>query len=97
MAEILYLNLLQGEAYVSGELFETFGKVAGLGGLALAVFLILFRDVIRKNIFSTLPPATTFRLMRQIIWAVWSIAALGLIIWFLGSGLIIGNNNVLLK
>jgi hypothetical protein len=80
---------------MSAELFKTFGQIAGIGGLALAVFLVLFRDVIRRNIFSTLPPATTFRLMRHIIWAVWSIAALGLLIWFLGSGLVIGDNNLI--
>lgn len=63
------------------ELFKTVGQVAGIGGLALGVFLLLFRDIIRKNIFPTLPPPEAYRLMRLITGAVWSVTIVGIIAW----------------
>ena len=38
---------------------KTVGQVAGVGGIALVVFLRLFREVIRKSIFPTLARKTT--------------------------------------
>jgi hypothetical protein len=32
------------------ELLKTLGQIAGIGGLVLGVFLLLFRDLIRKPI-----------------------------------------------
>ena len=32
------------------ELLKVVGQVAGIGGLALGVFLLLFREIIRKKI-----------------------------------------------
>lgn len=57
------------------------GQVAGIGGLALGVFLLLFRDIIRKNIFPRLPPAEAYRLLRLITGAVWSVAIIGIVAW----------------
>jgi hypothetical protein len=57
------------------------GQVAGIGGLALGVFLLLFRDIIRKNIFPELPPAEAYRLLRLITGAVWSVAIVGIAAW----------------
>jgi hypothetical protein len=57
------------------------GQVAGIGGLALGVFLLLFRDIIRKNIFPKLPPAEAYRLLRLITVAVWSVAIVGIGAW----------------
>jgi hypothetical protein len=36
---------------MSGEFLKIAAQVAGIGGVAIGTFLILFRDVIRKNIF----------------------------------------------
>jgi hypothetical protein len=57
------------------------GQVAGIGGLALGVFLLLFREIIRKNIFPKLPPAEAYRLLRLITVAVWSVAIVGIAAW----------------
>ena len=62
-------------------LLKTAGQIAGIGGLSLGVLLILFRDIIRKNIFPRLPPAEAYGLLRLITCAVWSIAVLGIFAW----------------
>ena len=50
---------------MDAKLLEIAGQVAGIGGLALGVLLIVFRDIIRKNIFPKLPPpAQAYRLLR---------------------------------
>lgn len=63
------------------EILKTVGQVAGIGGLALGIFLILFRDVIRKNVFSDLTKEQSYTLLRMIIILVWTIAIAGLIAW----------------
>ncbi|WP_192253571.1 hypothetical protein [Mesorhizobium silamurunense] len=64
------------------------GQVAGIGGLALGVFLLLFREIIRKKIFPKLPPAEAYRLLRLIVIAVWSVAVVGIAAWvYSGQGL----------
>ncbi|WP_026451294.1 carboxypeptidase-like regulatory domain-containing protein [Aequorivita capsosiphonis] len=50
------------------------GKIAGLAGLALGVFLILFREVIRKNIFATLTKKQSYTIIILILVLVWSIS-----------------------
>jgi len=40
---------------------EIFAKYAGLGGLALGIFLFLFRDIIRKNVFSQLTKIQSYK------------------------------------
>jgi hypothetical protein len=62
---------------MDADVLKIVGQVAGIGGLALGVFLLLFRDIIRKNIFPKLPPAEAYRLLRLITLAVWSLAIVG--------------------
>ena len=45
-------------------LLEALGKAAGIGGLALGVFLVIFRNIIRKNIFPRLPAESAYRVIR---------------------------------
>jgi hypothetical protein len=66
---------------VEAEVLKTVGQIAGIGGLALGVFLLLFRDIIRKNIFPKLPAPEAYRLLRLITVAVWSIAVIGIGAW----------------
>jgi hypothetical protein len=63
------------------QILKTVGQVAGIGGVALGVFLLLFRDLIRKNIFPKLPAAEAYRLLRLITGAVWSVAIAGIVAW----------------
>jgi hypothetical protein len=66
---------------MDAKLLEIVGQIAGIGGVALGVLLIIFRDIIRKNIFPKLPPAQAYRLLRLITGAVWSVAVIGIIAW----------------
>jgi hypothetical protein len=62
-------------------MLKVVGQVAGIGGLSLGVFLLLFREIIRKKIFPMLPPADAYRLLRLITAAVWSVALAGIAAW----------------
>ena len=73
----------------SAELLKVVGQVAGIGGLGLGVLFLLYRDIIRKNIFPRLPAAEAYRLLRLITVAVWSIAVFGIVAWIF-SGLTTG-------
>ena len=60
---------------------KIFGQVAGVGGLALWVLLMVYRDVIRKNIFPTLTPEHGYRLIRLMIVLVFLVAVVGIGAW----------------
>ena len=57
------------------------GQVAGIGGIALGVFLLIFREVIRKNIFPNLAQIQAYRIIRLIVILTFFIAALGIGSW----------------
>ncbi|RJX30387.1 MAG: hypothetical protein C4531_08970 [Desulfurivibrio sp.] len=63
------------------ELLKTVGQVAGIGGIALGVFLLLFRDIINKNFFTQLTKTQSYNLFKLISILVWSIALAGIIAW----------------
>ena len=68
---------------------EKVGQIAGIGGLAVGVFLLLFRDIIRKNIFPKLPALEAYRLLRLITIAVLLFSVVGIVAWVFvsfGSG-----------
>jgi hypothetical protein len=62
-------------------LLEVLGKAAGIGGLALGVFLLIFRSIIRKNIFPKLPDESAYRLIRLMLVLTFLISALGIGAW----------------
>jgi len=62
-------------------LLKTVGQIAGIGGIALGVFLLLFRDIIRKRIFPKLTKAQAFQLIRLIAVLVFLIALAGIGAW----------------
>ncbi len=62
-------------------ILETVGKIAGIAGLSLGTFLLLFREVIRRNIFPKLTPDKAYSLIQQFMYLTFSIAALGLFAW----------------
>ena len=67
------------------DLLKTLGQILGIGGLALGVFFLLFREVIRKSIFPTLKKDDAYRLLRLITVLIWSIAVIGIAAWFWGD------------
>ena len=70
---------------MDAEFVRIAGKVAGIGGLAIGALLILYRDVIRKNIFPQMSKDQAYRLLLLIIILVWSIAVVGIAAWVIVS------------
>jgi hypothetical protein len=64
---------------------KTLGQILGIGGVALGVFFLLFRELIRKSIFPMLKKDDAYRLLRLISVLVWSVAVIGLAAWDLGQ------------
>ena len=50
------------------------GNIAGIAGISLGVFLILFREVIRKNIFSKLTKKQSYVIIILFMLLVWSLS-----------------------
>ena len=57
------------------------GQIAGIGGIAVGVALILFRDIIGKSIFPKLPASKAYNLLSFVTAAAWSIAIAGIGAW----------------
>lgn len=56
------------------EFIKDWGMIAGLAGLALGVFLILFREVIRKNIFAKLTKKQSYTIIIFFMILVWTLS-----------------------
>ena len=70
---------------MDGGLLKTLGQALGIGGVALGVFFLLFREVIRKSIFPKLKKDDAYRLLRLITVLIWSVAVIGIAAWFWGE------------
>lgn len=66
---------------MDAEIIKIVGQIAGLGGIAVGTLLLLYRDIIRKNIFSKLGQTQGFVLLVLIIVLVWIIALSGIGAW----------------
>ena len=65
------------------QVLQAVGKIAGIGGLALGVFVLLFEEVIRKNIFPTLSDDHASGLIRQFMYLTFAVAVFGIAAWTL--------------
>jgi hypothetical protein len=63
------------------DILETAGQIAGLGGLALGVLLLVFRQIIAKAIFPTLTKGHAYRLLRLMTVLVFVVAIVGIGAW----------------
>lgn len=63
------------------DILKTAGQIAGIGGLALGVILILFREVIRKKVFPNLSEPDGYRLLRLVLLLAWSVGLVGIGAW----------------
>jgi len=64
---------------LDANLFKVVGAVAGIGGIALAAVVYIFREVIRKEIFPQLTKDQAYRLLNRIIVYIFIIGVLGII------------------
>src|SRR5262245_60014668 len=64
-------------------ILRTVGKVAGLGGIALGVFLLVFQGVLQKQFLpqAGLSPAQAFAIILSLMILTFGIAGIGMIAW----------------
>ena len=78
------------------QLFKIAGAIAGIGGLALASVVYIFREVIRKEIFPQLTKEQAYGLLNRIIVLIFIIGVLGIIAYIVvnwRNGIHEGNTN----
>lgn len=63
------------------ELLKTLGQVAGIGGIALGVFLIIFLELVRKSRFPSLPKEKVYPFLRLITILVFIVTLAGIGAW----------------
>lgn len=63
------------------ELLKIVAQAAGIGGIALGVLLLIFREVIRKNLFPNLSREQGYRLIRLVVSLTFAIAVFGIGAW----------------
>ena len=73
------------------KVLQVVGQIAGIGGLAIGLLVIIFRDVIRKNIFPSLTKKQGFQLLTLIVVLSWSVAIIGIAAWVYRSNHRDGN------
>jgi len=61
------------------------GRIAGLAGLAVGIFLLLFREVIRKNIFPKLSKKQSFTILLVFMGLTFFIGVLSIYFYYGGS------------
>ena len=66
---------------MDAELIRFAGQIAGIGGLAIGALLIVFRDIIRKEIFPNLTREHAFQIVRLLIVLTFIIALAGIAAW----------------
>ena len=66
---------------MDAEILKIVGQVAGIGGIALGVLLLVFRDVIRKKIFPRLTNEHAYKLLRLVLVLVALVALAGIGAW----------------
>ena len=75
-------------------LLKTLGQTAGIGGIALGIFLISFREIIRKNIFPNLTKKQAYRLLIVSILSLWSIGVIGILSWIYTKDRVNSNTKI---
>ncbi len=62
-------------------------KIAsGVAGMVLGVFLVFFREVIRKRIFSLLTKRQSYQVVVAFMLLVWTLAGFSIYQYFYGDG-----------
>lgn len=61
--------------------FETLGKYAGLAGISVGVVLVIFRQLLKLQIFSRLVGTQTYRLLQQLMYLTFAVGVVGIGAW----------------
>lgn len=73
---------------MESRLFATLGKIAGIGGLALGVFLLIFQGVLKQNLLFSggLSQDGTFYIIAALLLLTFGIAGIGIVAWLISRG-----------
>ncbi|NTV67077.1 MAG: hypothetical protein HGB06_05230 [Chlorobaculum sp.] len=63
------------------EILKIVGQIAGIGGLALGVLFLLFRDLLKQIVAPAMTKSQWFRVVVIFMLLVWSIAVIGIGAW----------------
>lgn len=74
-------------------ILETLGQVAGIGGISLGVLLLIFKEIIRKNIFPGLNRQQAYNILKLIILLTFFVAIAGIAAWLWSETIKINNQN----
>ncbi len=66
---------------MEASLLKAVGAAAGIGGIALGVFLLVAREIVRKKIFPQLPKDEAYKLLRLVIVLCFVVALGGIGAW----------------
>lgn len=69
------------------ELIRQVGAVAGVIGVALALFFLLARTIVKKDIFPKLNRTQAFRTLRYVLFLSFLLTLFGMIAWLVGYAL----------
>jgi hypothetical protein len=83
---------------MEGRFFAILGKIAGIGGLALGVFLLIFRGVLTQNLlFSAgLSQDAAFYIIAGLLLLTFGIAGIGIVAWLISRDQVIHPGSILL-
>lgn len=62
-------------------IFKVAAQIAGIGGIALVVFLLLNREVLRRNLFSSLTKQQSYHIIRLILISCFLVSMSGIGAW----------------
>jgi hypothetical protein len=68
-------------------LLKTIGQIAGIGGIAVVVLLLIFRQILNKKIFPVLNKGHAYRLLNTITVCTFLIALAGIGAWVLSESI----------
>jgi hypothetical protein len=68
---------------MESKLLSSLGKIAGIGGIALGVFLLIFQGVLQKNFLPQLKPEQALPVILSLLLLTFSIAGIGIIGWLI--------------
>ena len=66
-------------------IFKAVGAVAGIGGIALAVLLLVYRDLIQAKVFPTLEPAHAALVIGALVVCTFFVAVFGIYGWLVNA------------
>jgi len=72
---------------MDSKLLQGLGKIAGLGGIAVGVVLLLFRDFLKQKFLPSqgLPPEQGYHILLAFLILTFGIGAVGVVAWIIGK------------